>query len=258
MPDRMSTSGDPTVPAASTTSPRHPADSISLSDAVLDADAVTTSHQHAMHERVGHQIEVGAGQRRREVRVGGAHPLAVGDRQITPAKALLQAAADVGRCPVPQLDRRRQSRLGERMTWRRGPHVQRASDATERRITSVRVLAASKVRQQIVESPARGAGQGPAVVARAMPAHEDHAVDRRASAEATPSRPSHRRPGGASAPRVVSAQSAEVPSRLGHAAGTAIASSGSARRPPTGAHAPHHPPTAARRLRNPPCRPPRR
>ena len=69
-------------------------------DAVLDAGAAITFHHQAVYHRVRHNVEVGAAHRGRQVRVSCAHPPPVGDREVTPAGAFIEASADVGRSRV--------------------------------------------------------------------------------------------------------------------------------------------------------------
>ena len=64
-------------------------------NAVVDADAARVLDPYAVHQRVGHDLEVGAVQCGGQVGVGGALALPVDDVQIGAAESFLEPAADV-------------------------------------------------------------------------------------------------------------------------------------------------------------------
>ena len=109
-------------------------------------------------------------------------PLAVLDRQLEPARALLLGPVQVAPRQAQRLARF-DHRLGNRMLVAHVGDMQRTTDGMVFARAIFLVLRFAKIRKDIVPRPVLAAELAPVVVIRALPAYVQHRIDRRRPAE---------------------------------------------------------------------------
>ena len=138
--------------------------------------------------RVGHHLQVGPAQVRRQVGLGGAAALAALLRHLVQAHAFLQRAVEVAVQRVAGLLRGLHEELGRARRLLQVHHVQRAARAMEGVAAAFVVLGLQEVGQHVLPGPARVALGGPMVVVLVLAADIDHRVDRTGPAQPSAAR----------------------------------------------------------------------
>ena len=151
---------------------------------VAHADAALAFEQQAFGQRIGLDRQVGPRARGVEIADGGAHPAAAADRHLRHADAVLLRAVIV----LGVGDADLAGGLDQRVVQRSGLDVladlQRPVAAAIFLVTVALVaFHVAEDRQHLAIAPAAIAELRPLVVVLRLAAHEDHAVDRRRTAQ---------------------------------------------------------------------------
>jgi hypothetical protein len=158
-------------------------------DHVLDADRLAVLDQDPGGAGLGHAGQVRPAQGRRQIGRRRAPALAVADGQVVGAKALLLVAVEVLGRGVARLAAGLDQGGVERALGLPARHVQRARAAVIGVAAAMVGFRALEVGQDLGIGPARQPHLPPLVVVARVAADIDHAVDRRAAAQALAARP---------------------------------------------------------------------
>ena len=151
---------------------------------VLDADRPRTFEDHPVHLCPGDHVEIRTGEHGVEVRASSREPAAAADVLVERRETFLPVPVDVIGAPKPRLDAGVEPGLEQRVEGRPAFEFERAGVATPVVAAGEAGLHALEVGQAVGVRPVGHAGPGsPLLEVGRVAALEDHAVDRRRSAQ---------------------------------------------------------------------------